>query len=518
MANLIFKGIQQVLASGFTASNANSGVLYFVRNAETGDADIYFGKKHYGSLNASKLRELETAINTNSQDIKTINETLGAWAASFQGDIKTVAAAVVAVSGTSEENKTAIATLNGNGDGSVAKAVADAKADLEDKIQEVADSVTNKNVSAEGDVYVSATATGNKVTVAATEATKASLALADSALQDADKEELEGKITVVDNKVTALTETFNTYTGDTATTLGGLRTDINSVSAATIENAAKINALINSEGVDAAIESFNELNKWIEEHGDKAESMLTAITANTTAIEANANAIYAETEARISAITSLETTLKAYADQAEADAITAATAYANSIDTSIKVSVGEQLTELETSLKAYADQAEADAITAATAYTEEAKTKLNNTISSVNNNLTAYTATTNATLDTLRADVNTVSGTAANNTTAITNLQSTKLDATTYESYTASTSSVLESIKSGLSAITNNAVTSVASSGKTITVTDNGEGAVNVDVNTLAHAESGQDGYVILNKTADGALYGVMYYGGDDAE
>ena len=118
----------------------------------------------------------------------------------------------------------------------------------------------------------------------------------------------------------------------------------------------------------------------------------------------------------------------------------------------------------------------------------------------------------------MRADVNTVSGTAANNTTAITNLQSTKLDATTYESYTASTSSVLESIKSGLSAITNNAVTSVASSGKTITVTDNGEGAVNVDVNTLAHAESGQDGYVILNKTADGALYGVMYYGGDDAE
>lgn len=46
--------------------------------------------------------------------------------------------------------------------------------------------VSGKNVTAAGDDYVSATASGNKVTVTATDATKTSLALADSALQKTD--------------------------------------------------------------------------------------------------------------------------------------------------------------------------------------------------------------------------------------------------------------------------------------------------------------------------------------------
>ena len=72
MGNLIFKGIQQVFASGFTADNATNGVLYFVRNAATGDADIYFGKKHYGSLNATQIKGLQESINKNAGDIITI--------------------------------------------------------------------------------------------------------------------------------------------------------------------------------------------------------------------------------------------------------------------------------------------------------------------------------------------------------------------------------------------------------------------------------------------------------------
>lgn len=503
MANLIFKGIQQVLASGFTVDNAQSGVLYFVRNAQNGDADIYFGKKHYGSLNVAQIAGLQASIKQNTNDIAAIETLLGDFTGQFTADIKTVAQVTKA-------NADAISVLNGNAEGSVAKAVADAKADLEDKIQEVADSVESKNVSAEGDEYVNASASANSVTVAATQKTIAAIALAETALQAADKEELEGEITAVDNKVTALTETFETYTGNTAVTLGGLRTDVNAVSAATLENAAKIDALINSEGVDAAIESFNELNKWIAEHGKEAENMVTAITAN-------AAAISAETKARNEALTNLESTLKGYADQAEADAYAAATAYTATRETSIKAGVGDQLNDLQVVLEEYADKAATDAYTAATAYTEDAKTKLSVAINSVNNDLTAYTATTNTTLTNLRTDVNTVSGTAANNATAITNLQSTKLDVTTHEAYTASTKSVLDIIQESLSSITNNAVTSVGSTGKTIAVTET-NGAVNVEVNTLAHAESGQDGYVILNKTNDGALYGVMYYGGDDAE
>lgn len=47
--------------------------------------------------------------------------------------------------------------------------------------------VSNKNVSAEGDTYVTASASGNKVTVAASESTKTSLGKADTALQEVTK-------------------------------------------------------------------------------------------------------------------------------------------------------------------------------------------------------------------------------------------------------------------------------------------------------------------------------------------
>lgn len=52
-----------------------------------------------------------------------------------------------------------------------------------DAINELKGDIADKNVSAEGDDYVSASAAQNKVTVTATASTKASLALADSALQ-----------------------------------------------------------------------------------------------------------------------------------------------------------------------------------------------------------------------------------------------------------------------------------------------------------------------------------------------
>lgn len=61
--------------------------------------------------------------------------------------------------------------------------VAAALNDLNERLDGVAKNLADKNVDAEGDAYVSATAADNKVTVAATESTKASLALADSAVQ-----------------------------------------------------------------------------------------------------------------------------------------------------------------------------------------------------------------------------------------------------------------------------------------------------------------------------------------------
>jgi hypothetical protein len=77
--------------------------------------------------------------------------------------------------------------------------------------------------------------------------------------------------------------------------------------------------------------------------------------------------------------------------------------------------------------------------------------------------------------------------------------------------------SVLNKIKEDLSAITDGAVTEVTSTGKSISV-NTVNGVANIELNTLNHETSNQDGYVIFNKTNGGALYGVMYYGGDDTD
>lgn len=63
-------------------------------------------------------------------------------------------------------------------------------------INELKDALDSKNVDAEGDTYVSASATGNKVTVAATDSTKASLAKADTAVQTIVAETADQEVTV----------------------------------------------------------------------------------------------------------------------------------------------------------------------------------------------------------------------------------------------------------------------------------------------------------------------------------
>lgn len=76
--------------------------------------------------------------------------------------------------------------------------------------------VANKNVSAEGDAYISASATNNKVTVTATEATKASLALADSAVQTIVTGATDGTIKVDGKDVAVKGLGSAAYTASTA--------------------------------------------------------------------------------------------------------------------------------------------------------------------------------------------------------------------------------------------------------------------------------------------------------------
>lgn len=118
--------------------------------------------------------------------------------------------------------------------GQVYTAIEAAKSDL-------AGQISGKNVGASGDAYVSAVAENNVVTVAATDATKASLALADSAVQ---------KVTVLGQELTDGDE----LTVETAKTALGLESAAY-VTVESLNQAAQ-------DKVDAAVE---ELEAAIEE-------------------------------------------------------------------------------------------------------------------------------------------------------------------------------------------------------------------------------------------------------------
>lgn len=452
-----FKGILQVKS---LPTNPEKGYIYLVGDGSQGGngTGIYFGSRYYGKTeNSAEIIALKNDITANTKSISDIEAVLGEW----QASLGTVATAVVAVSGATETNATNITNLSttvANNLTATTKAINDAKSEAintatgytNTQINEVIELINDKNVDAEGDNYITATADKNKVTVAATTVLTNAIDKANSAVQTIAEGDTNGTIKVdgtdvavkglgsaaytdssaydesgaadnalksatgyTESAVTTVKNTFNAYTGATDTVLSGLRSDINS-------NTNKLNAILEGSGVTEAIDSFIELQEWIEQHGTEVCGITSSITEN------------------------------------------------------------------------------------------------KNAISAVNNTFNTYTGATDTVLSDLRGDINNVSSTSVNNSTAITNLTNNKLDTTAHAAYTAATKTTLENIESRLTAITNNAVISVTSSGNTIT-TSNTDGTVNVDVNTLAVETAQNNGYIAI-KNDNGALYGVMYYGGDDAE
>ena len=157
---------------------------------------------------------------------------------------------------------------------------------------------------------------------------------------------IAGEITGGDNTLNTLVEDINIANAaqDTAT-----NAQITVLSAATTTNNANI-------GINSTNIGNNSTNI-----GNNA----TAITTNSTLDQAFATA------ADTAQSTALTTASNAYADLAEADAITAATAADTAVTTAANAFATAadtaQSTALTTASNAYADQAEADAITAATA-------------------------------------------------------------------------------------------------------------------------------------------------------
>ena len=529
-----FKGILQVKSLPATPEK---GYIYLVGDGTQGGngTGIYFGTRYYGKTeNSAELINLKNSITANTKSIEDIEAILGEWKENFTGNLATVAQAVVAVSGATETNTTNIATLSGTvADNLTAttKAIADTKSELlgdagtnyntlgklEDEIQKVAQSVTDKNVSATGDTDVSASAEGNTVTVAATTALTQAVEKANSAVQSVVEGATNGTIAVDGTEVavhglgsaaytkasaydasgaaaTVKSELLGTTKDGDVTTIAALNTKIEDVEAAaksyTIsavtvsgeENVLEAYALYDEDGTQAGetINIYKDQSLKNVELSDQTLVFTYELAAgNNKTVSVDVSAFLSESEYGdglqvVNHVISVkkDSTSESFLSVSEngikvsgiQDAINAATSgkaessvvTAHTGDADIHVTTGdkEKWNAAEDNAKAYAS-----------GYTDAEVLK-------VNNALTAYTATTDATL---------------------------------------------ESIESRLTAITSNAVTSVASSASTINVS-NTDGAVNVDVNTLSVADAQSNGYVALEKGNDGALYGVMYYGGDDAE
>lgn len=206
--------------------------------------------------------------------------------------------------GAVKDNADAIATLNGDAktEGSVAKAVADVKAELEQKITDeayddtevrglISDLDTNKAdktqvakdiadaVKVETDARVEAVAGVQKevddleqVVADNKTAVEARVkAIEDDYLVEADKTELQGNIDTLAGEVTKNTQAIATLNGEGE---GSVKKAVDDA----------INKFATDVTDDAVVNSYKELIDWVAEHGSEAAEMAEAIQTNKTDI------------------------------------------------------------------------------------------------------------------------------------------------------------------------------------------------------------------------------------------
>jgi hypothetical protein len=142
-------------------------------------------------------------------------------------------------------------------------------------------------------------------------------------------------------------------------------------------------ATAKDEAIDAA-EAYTDgretaITAAYQAYADQAEA--DAISTASADATSKANAALASANSYTDdEISDLDLSLKAYADQAEADAISTAaadaTSKANTAESNANSYTDGEISDLDTTLRAYADTAEADAITSANSYTDGRETAI----------------------------------------------------------------------------------------------------------------------------------------------
>lgn len=412
MAYNAFKGILQYKSSDVFTKQA--GYIYFVREVDakgslTGNAEVWFGTRKYGDVNATGLAELQRQITENATGITSINNILGQWSTKFQGDISTVANAVVAVSADTKSIKDSYVSKFGGKTG---------------EITVKGDGTTN------GDVNL--TMNNNQLEASI-------VGLGSAAFKEVD---------YFDNQIEGINDVLTAHTGSTEIHI------TNTERAAWNKAKSDIDVFLSGNTVDA-LDTLKEIQDYITKDGEAANNLVSAIASAQTAADTAQSGVDNLVSFVGTGFTT-ENTIRKEVDDIK-DIISDAT-------TSVTVTSPYELFAFQIEQK--------DGLITGVSINDgklkENLTNLNSGVSSITN---------------------------------------------TFNIYTGETQIVLESINNRLTAITDNAITSITSTGKTITVTGN-----NVEVNTLSKNVAQTNGYIALEKTNDGALYGVMYYGGDDAE
>lgn len=281
-----YYGLKKDIAAAVADKATNGSVDSKIAAAQAADKaawEAYADQAEADAIAAAKVKEVDTTAD------KGVNLSIGT-----DGKL-----GVTVTPGSIAESDASVVT-----GGAVHTAIEAAKSEL-------AGQIANKNVSAEGDALVSASATGNKVTVAATEELSGAVALAKSALQAADKTELQNGIkaakTVVTEKDKGHVTVAKSASADGNDVYTISESDIASaqaldeLSTTVAGHTATINSILgNEDGTN--LNSIAELAKWINDHGAEAAKMAKSIDANAGGISALNTLVGTETvDSRIEA-------------------------------------------------------------------------------------------------------------------------------------------------------------------------------------------------------------------------
>lgn len=270
-------------------------------------------------------------------------------------------------------NKDDIAVLKGTGEGSVAKAVSDAKSDLEAKITAADTKAAGAQTAAEaaqadvdaleakvGTVDEGQTVMGIIKNIQANAYDDTAIkALIKTNSDDIDA--LEGRATAVEGKVTTLI-------GEDA-----------SKSVRTIANEELAKQLI-AEGADVKLDTLQEIAAWIQQHPKDAAAMNAAIEALKTKVgnipeDATSDTIVAYIQEVVDAE-------KSRAEGAESGIATRVTALEgkftgdNSVDSKIAAAKSEAIAAAATDAETKAGTAKTEAVSAAKTYTDDEVAKV----------------------------------------------------------------------------------------------------------------------------------------------